>query len=471
MRALIALAVLFALLLAAPALARPDDARRVSVRGVSGPWLMPDRLIGVDGNAREGFSITSEPLSGGAREDVAFVPPADGWPIDVPIAASPQLLAFARNAYVPSRQGSRGPLFSEVWAGPFRGPHERLERCEPTVEGGSMEVAVDGDALAYFVPSCAHQRARVVLIDPRAGGPVAVEVADLDASSLTLAGRFAAYRGGDVGGPLLVVIDLQERRQVLRLGYQNLFSDRSHWVSAAHMQRDGKVAALYDDRAAGVARLAWLTPDDHTPREVPGSLGPEIRSSGARLRLASDRAVYVVNRKRPCARLTMTDLAGRTWPIACVHPVFARFDWNGDHVTWVETSCSGGDVGYIASRAAVERADEPRPGTCPVRLRTTRVRMRDDVGRLRVHCPRGCSGYADLYTANHRRVGELVFGPYLRAGRARVYLRPYRRAQRFMRAGSPRVVTGTLMVHSSGDGKPRPRGKIRLTLTFRGSEK
>jgi hypothetical protein len=65
------------------------------------------------------------------------------------------------------------------------------------------------------------------------------------------------------------------------------------------------------------------------------------------------------------------------------------------------------------------------------------------------------------------RVGELFFALEQRGhGHASVRLRSTPPARELRRVGTPRVVTGTLFVHTSGDTRLRSQGKVRLKLTF-----
>jgi hypothetical protein len=423
------------------------------------PTLAGDHVLDLRGSDRAGYEIRATRLGGGRlrTQTIGHVPPRPRRGVDysLRLAASDELLVFAQSAEVPQRFDPI-PVFTELWTGPFGDQPALYDRCEyPPDDHGFFWPVVDGRVFAYG-HSCG-QRAQVTVVDETGRPQLTV---DDWFGFPQLAGRYVAW-GARYDNPQITLVDWVMGEKFLDRARPPIPGGRQAWLRGWSLQRDGKVALLYDrgDRD----ELGWFSAEEPSLHVVPDSDHESALTAEAPVRLAEDRLVYVHERDARCDVLMMTALDGRSWPIGCAET--HGFDWNGRWVIWPEFGCRNFARlrWFAASPATIEGGLDPRRTPCPVELdplrQTLAMTARGD--RIRLRCPRGCEGGIEL------RLPGRVDGRPLARGWFEIERGSGRSSRIRLRDSVGRartaVVWVTTYVDGSGDeSDPRRIGRVRI---------
>ncbi len=279
----------------------------------------------------------------------------------------PQGLAFATSAmFSPSHYEPPEVAYGNVWRGGPAGPLEPVlrSRCET----GSVEI--DGALLAYARQGCAAgEQGPVVVFGDRAlrAGTNRVHVA----------GRHLAFAGADRPGSV-VVYDTVADAEVLRTGGE----PGGPLLDLVDLQADGKVVVA----VRGETAAAWLSPAEPALHRLPVRASEVVRLDGDRL---------LVSRRGTLVELVGLDGARRT--LATAHPSSA-ISWGdlaGDRVAFSRPTCRGADV-WLRGVDEEPLAFAAQRAPCRVRLRAPARVMFGEVAAAIARVPVRCHEFGAL---------------------------------------------------------------------------
>jgi len=258
------------------------------------------------------------------------------------------------------------------------------------LSGPGSAFALSGALLVHDSTPCRKRERtpnRITLRDLSTGSRRSEQLArDREVRGLAAAGRFAAVSLGtrfDPDGPDLedvysiAVFARGRRGPVVTVPVGGS-------IPSFDVQRDGRVAVCSE-----AGRLSTFSPDEPEPRE----LGP---CRGAP-RVAGNRIVYEAPRGRG---IQVSDLAGKRSTIAPIGTVDSSgLDFDGRNLAYGLDRCVGGTE---ILRTTVTTRGRGRPYvTCPAFIRSRGRLTMISAARTRfaLGCPRGCSGFFQLFGA------------------------------------------------------------------------
>jgi len=332
-------------------------------------------------------------------------------------------------------------------------PLRRITRCSGSgfdIEPGSA-VALSGALLAHDGAPCGENEgkpSRIALRDLRTGSQRFEALPDDRVlRRLATAGRFVAAS--------------LERRS----DFQDPNFETDHMVGLFDRDRPGAIAMVpagklgpsldvqSDGRVAicsAEGRLSTFSPTQLEPRDLGacGRSGPSI---------AADLIVF----RAPTGEIQVSDLTGRRETLASLGDVDSLgLDFDGRDVVYGLARCVGGTE---ILRTTVETRGRAKPYvTCPAFIRNRRRLAVRGGGRARfaLDCPRGCSGFFDLFGARD----VIASGAFERSpGRSTVRVRLARSGRRALaRRGSLRVKLTVRVGDRDGERRSVTR-TLRLT--------
>lgn len=330
-------------------------------------------------------------------------------------------------------------------------PLRRIARCSGSgfdIEPGSA-VALSGALLAHDGAPCGENEgkpSRIALRDLRTGSQRFEALPeDRVLRRLTTAGRFVAAsleRRSDFQDPnfetdhLVGLFDRDRPGAIAIVPAGKL-------GPSLDVQSDGRVAICSEE-----GRLSTFSPAQLEPRDLGacGRSGPII---------AADQIVF----RAPTGEIQVSDLTGRRETLAPLGDVDSfGLDFDGRNVVYGLARCVGGTE-ILSTTVEARGRVKPYVG-CPAFIRSRRRLAVQGGGstRFALDCPRGCSGFFDLFGARD----VIASGAFeRRPGRSTVRARLDRSARRALaRRGSLRVKL-TVRV-GDRDGERR-----RVIRTFR----
>jgi hypothetical protein len=299
---------------------------------------------------------------------------------------------------------------------------ERLFDC--AFDGGDdVPVALDGPTLVFEPDPCSPP-VRLAVRDLQSGQTRVVPLAEPDnPGSLQARGQFAAWVRHHQGGPHVIVFDLATGTEVYAAPL-----DPPRALPGWTLGADGTVAAATGGMA-GACGLVWYSVAEPVRHELP------TRACVDRLRIERGW-IFFVGPRGGARFLRSVSLAGEFRDHVRFGRVIPRgFDVRGARIAWAARDCGGGD-GLFGGRLG-SRVPGVGPVACPTRLAPGPAAVRSGRAKVRLNCPRGCSGDLALVRAG-RLLTEDTFG--LPPGGVTVTLGLPRAASRLVeRHGSLRV--------------------------------
>jgi hypothetical protein len=213
---------------------------------------------------------------------------------------------------------------------------------------------LDGDQLAYLYGSCGGNGSPLVYVrDLDGGGATHVvqppQFDNFERSQLLLSGRYVAVRLTTGSGPpenlghYLVVYDWTTGQEVYRVDLVKLVGgDPAYYDIQPALQSDGKLAVAYSAKYGGGSRIAWFSPFDPAPHQLPFPVLAEEARKTHPLAMSHDLIFF---RYADQQALGVSDLAGRLVDRIPSHnephhPGSLAFD--GSHLAWQ-------DIGYFCA--------------------------------------------------------------------------------------------------------------------------
>jgi hypothetical protein len=276
-------------------------------------------------------------------------------------------------------------------------PGERLVLLSDCAFNGAddVPVALDGRTLVYEPDPCSAP-VRLAVRDVPSGQTRVVPLAEPDnPGSLQVSGDFAAWVRYQQGGPHVVVFDLMTGTEVYAVPIEVALGG---WALGA----DGTVVAATGG-TAGACRsgLVWYSVAEPVRHEL------ATRACPSPLRIANGR-IFFFGPRGKARFLRSVSLAGEVRDHVRFGRVLHRsFDVRGARIAWAARDC-GGDEAIFGGRLG-RGVLGVGPVTCPTRLAPGPATVRRGRAKIRLDCPRGCSGDLALARAG-RLLTEGTFG-------------------------------------------------------------
>ena len=278
-------------------------------------------------------------------------------------------------------------------------PGERLELLFDCAFNGAddVPVALDGRTLVYEPDPCSAP-VRLAVRDVPSGLTRVVPLAEPDnPGSLQVSADFAAWLRYQQGGPHVVVFDLMTGTEVYAVPIEPALA-LGGWALGAG---GTVVAATGGSGGACRSGLVWYSVAEPVRHELATSACPTP------LRIANGR-IFFFGPRGKARFLRSVSLAGEVRDHVRFGRVIPRsFDVRGARIAWAARDC-GGDVaifGGLLGRGVLGVG----PVTCPTRLAPSPATVRRGRAKIRLDCPRGCSGDLALARAG-RLLTEVPFG-------------------------------------------------------------
>lgn len=268
--------------------------------------------------------------------------------------------------------------------------------------------SVDGDRL-LFLDGCDAETRTLTLLDRRTSQRRTVAVGSSGAGSISdvaLAGGFAAVYGprGPETGAEIVVVRLDggggEYRVPLPPGVESDQID---------LDARGRLAVLArkpgsDGRNCQATELSWYSPAEPFAHALP--VEPclqQVAWAGERIAYAGGPSVGGFGTQLRTVGLG----SGERLAVDAGRVRLFSFDADPRHLAYGLTACGGGIDLLVLP--LIDRAS-PRPASCPTRLASRRIPVRERRAHVKLACPRGCSGTVRILRGGRRLSRDPLFG-------------------------------------------------------------
>ncbi len=398
---------------ATTAVAAAAEPRAAGIDLMAGPALAGSSLLfAEDAGTRYAVRLSApgqpaRTVAGGELSSGQEGSPGDYSRTAIEVAASPGQAAYTETWAHGNARYDTGTSGTSAFTGPLSGPLARLTTCSAgTYAPFSGAVAVDASAVAYTACDGA-----LVIQDFAPGAPVPLRTIaqppGAGVSDVALAGRYVAYTRfrvgpGSGGAVRTIVVDRVTGSEAYSLPAEEDYD----------IGPDGLLAVTKFSGGVSCAtgRLFWYSVSQPFPHPI--AQNPCL--PGVRVRAGAIAAV--VDAGRGQRALALVDLAGRRRDVAALGPQGVQrgdVDFDGSRLSYALGNCDGRSD-LFAVDVASDLSSEPIPTSCPVRLRSRRLRLGGRRAGVIVSlaCPRGCTGSARLErrVRRGRRTRRLTLG-------------------------------------------------------------
>ena len=384
----LALAALFALMLAAPAGAAATKVAQAPLG--SGVELAGQAVVFGSAGGGKTRIVRTNPdgtlttlkefnqLSGGDDDECCQTFYTTGFAAsDTHVAASDWYEAYAKGMLAQSDY--------RIYTAPIGGgAMSQLFQC-----GGNHPYDLDGKWLAYLGDDCTEKSPggpRVVVRDLSAAGNPVISSFPMtrQPNTLDIAGEHVALAGFFASAPELVVYSLTGTEEY----------KLNHNFAQFSLQQDGKVALAKTEQLGSDCRIEWFSKAEPVPHRIE-------RCPRATVRMASDKIAYDRIEGSSVA-LEVSDLSGNWRAYTLFDPArgLTGYDFDGSRLAYGSRGCTPADDALWVDDLTGP-TDQPtvEGGVCPAEVRTKTARATSKgIVRIQVRCAEGCVGDLNLYS-------------------------------------------------------------------------
>jgi hypothetical protein len=386
----LALAALFALMLAAPAGAAVTKVAQAPLG--SGVELAGQSVV-FGGSAGGGRVVRANP-DGTLTVLKQFTPPGgDDDPefqtfYTTGFAASDKQVAVS-DWYEGYAKAVLAQSDFRIYTAPISGGTvSQLFQC-----GGNHPYDVDGDRLAYLGDDCTEKSPggpRVIVRNLGAAGNPVVGSFPMtrQPNTLDLAGDNVALSGFFNSGPEVVIYSITGTEQY----------KLNHNFAQYSLQADGKIALAQTEQVIGASetcRIEWFSKAEPVPHRI------EFCPRGV-VRLAGDRIAYD-RLEGSAVSLNVVDLSGnnnRAFTFFDPGRGLTGFDFDGSKLAYGSRACHpADDAVWVDDLTGPTDQPTVEGGLCPAAIQTKSARSTSKgIVRMKVFCEEGCVGDLNLYS-------------------------------------------------------------------------
>ena len=295
--------------------------------------------------------------------------------------------AVASSWYEAYVKGTLAQSDYRLFAGPGAGPLPELWVCQ-----GNHPYDLDGKWLAYLGDDCTEKSPggpRVVVRDLSAAGNPAISSFPMtrQPNTLDLAGENVALSGFFAADPEIVVYSLTGTEQY----------KLNHNFAQFSLQADGKVALAQTEQVIGAGetcRIEWFSKAEPVPHRIEFCPRAVVRMAGDKI--AFDRV------EGSSVSLNVTDLSGNRRAFTLFDPgrAMGGFDFDGSRIAYGAEGCiDADDAVWVDDLTGPVDQPTVEGGPCPATVQTKTARATSKgIVRVKVACEEGCQGQLNLYS-------------------------------------------------------------------------
>jgi hypothetical protein len=437
-RRLVGAVALLLLSLPAPAAA---TTRRLGAASIGHPTMVGSRVVfetaGLTGDGGAGYIVESTG-SGGLRRLVAApaAPMREGGVLHTTGYAYAVTSTHLALAELDGSQRGRRRLGSVTlsWSNLNGKSTETIASCDQPAAPHAPPFALDGERIAFVEGACEGAPETVVVHQANVADVRIAVAAGVTVGQVALAGDYVAYGlAQGSGSPSVVVASRATGATVFHV---------DNTAGPFGLQPDGTLAA-----SGGACRASFLetaSPAAPAPVTVPDA------HPCSPVRLSGGHAVY----RDADAHLHVADVGGADRSL--IDAPVGDFDADAARAVYTFPDCAGRAL-YRVALSSLPAAPGV-PASCPVRVRSSRLRMRGTRVAVPLSCPRACRGTLTFNAAGtSARSAFAVENP----GTGSAELRLRAAARRRVRSGGLR---GTMTVASTGPSGRASRRRFSVSV-------